>query len=219
MSNTTECTLEDDIKSIADARFIIFLILVCSSFYIYKMSAEVFNWQHTKRNYTDTYSDLAYLLFLSTVLFFLGNYKETLDYTTLISIFIGLYGFGYLGELSFMKNSLAGYKDWPVEAWIVYMSGLLIILALGGYHLYEAYNHDILPAYLLALLIPIASAYAAYNTSIKENLKFRPHHWVIFYMLSFFTRFNTTISKVSGGLCIGIFVHGISAYGVDKAFF
>jgi len=42
---------------------------------------------------------------------------------------------------------------------------------------------------------------------------FHLHHWQIFYYLAFFTRFNDPISQVCAGLVIGIFMHGVSAYG------
>jgi len=42
---------------------------------------------------------------------------------------------------------------------------------------------------------------------------FHLHHWQIFYYLAFFTRFDDVISEICAGLVIGIFLHGISAYG------
>ncbi|KAL6594474.1 hypothetical protein LY90DRAFT_673288 [Neocallimastix californiae] len=42
---------------------------------------------------------------------------------------------------------------------------------------------------------------------------FHLHHWQIFYYLAFFTRFDNVISEICAGLVIGIFMHGVSAYG------
>jgi len=42
---------------------------------------------------------------------------------------------------------------------------------------------------------------------------FHLHHWQIFYYLAFFTRFDNPISQICSGLVIGIFMHGVSAYG------
>jgi len=39
------------------------------------------------------------------------------------------------------------------------------------------------------------------------------HHWQIFYYIAFFTRFDDVISEICAGLVIGIFMHGVSAYG------
>jgi len=42
---------------------------------------------------------------------------------------------------------------------------------------------------------------------------FHLHHWQIFYYLAFFTRFDNPISQICSGLVIGIFMHGVAAYG------
>jgi len=42
---------------------------------------------------------------------------------------------------------------------------------------------------------------------------FHLHHWQIFYYLAFFTRFDNPISQICAGLVIGIFMHGVAAYG------
>ncbi|KAJ1985151.1 hypothetical protein H4R34_000228 [Dimargaris verticillata] len=41
------------------------------------------------------------------------------------------------------------------------------------------------------------------------------HHWQIFYILAFFTRFTHTISQISAGLVLGIYTQGSAAYGFD----
>ncbi|RHZ80367.1 hypothetical protein Glove_137g35 [Diversispora epigaea] len=42
------------------------------------------------------------------------------------------------------------------------------------------------------------------------------HHWQIFYVLAFFTRFNHPISQIGGGIVLGIYSHGMIAYGPDN---
>ncbi|PWA01674.1 hypothetical protein BB558_002215 [Smittium angustum] len=41
------------------------------------------------------------------------------------------------------------------------------------------------------------------------------HHWQIFYLLAFFTRFPTLTSRICSGLLLGIYTHGSAAYGHD----
>ncbi|KAJ1970268.1 hypothetical protein H4R35_005953 [Dimargaris xerosporica] len=41
------------------------------------------------------------------------------------------------------------------------------------------------------------------------------HHWQIFYVLAFFTRFPHTISQLCAGLVLGIYTQGSAAYGFD----
>ncbi|PIA13276.1 hypothetical protein COEREDRAFT_83617 [Coemansia reversa NRRL 1564] len=42
------------------------------------------------------------------------------------------------------------------------------------------------------------------------------HHWQIFYILAFFTRFDRFASRTCAGLCLGIFTQGVAAYGYDS---
>ncbi|PVV03311.1 hypothetical protein BB560_002219 [Smittium megazygosporum] len=44
------------------------------------------------------------------------------------------------------------------------------------------------------------------------------HHWQIFYILAFFTRFPFTFSQICSGLVLGIYTQGTSAYGFDRCF-
>lgn len=39
------------------------------------------------------------------------------------------------------------------------------------------------------------------------------HHWQIFYLLAFFTRFDYLASRICSGIVLGIYTHGIAAYG------
>ncbi|KAK9764703.1 hypothetical protein K7432_007590 [Basidiobolus ranarum] len=52
---------------------------------------------------------------------------------------------------------------------------------------------------------------------IKSWPKYRVHlhHWQIFYLLAFFTRFPSFLGQICSGLVLGIFMHGGSAYGFD----
>ncbi|KAJ1735476.1 hypothetical protein LPJ61_000542 [Coemansia biformis] len=42
------------------------------------------------------------------------------------------------------------------------------------------------------------------------------HHWQIFYILAFFTRFDSFASKACAGIVLGIATQGSSAYGFDR---
>lgn len=45
-----------------------------------------------------------------------------------------------------------------------------------------------------------------------------PHHWQIFLLLAYFTRFPEVVSQICAGLCIGIFMHGSCAYGYGEVY-
>ncbi|CAO3678399.1 unnamed protein product [Umbelopsis ramanniana] len=42
------------------------------------------------------------------------------------------------------------------------------------------------------------------------------HHWQIFYVLSFFTRFDHPVSQVAAGIVLACYMEGICAYGYDS---
>ncbi|KAI9335564.1 hypothetical protein BD770DRAFT_415925 [Pilaira anomala] len=41
------------------------------------------------------------------------------------------------------------------------------------------------------------------------------HHWQIFYVLAFFTRFDDAVSQVGAGIVLACYMEGICAYGYD----
>ncbi|KAI8344313.1 hypothetical protein BC941DRAFT_464541 [Chlamydoabsidia padenii] len=50
-----------------------------------------------------------------------------------------------------------------------------------------------------------------YTSRISLHL----HHWQIFYMLAFFTRFTHPVSQVAAGIVLACYMEGICAYGYD----
>ncbi|KAJ3187619.1 hypothetical protein HK101_009295 [Irineochytrium annulatum] len=47
------------------------------------------------------------------------------------------------------------------------------------------------------------------------RVSLHPHHWGIFYCLAFFTRWEDTVSNIGAGIILGIYLHGVAAYGHD----
>jgi hypothetical protein len=50
----------------------------------------------------------------------------------------------------------------------------------------------------------------------KDGISVHIHHWQLFVLLAFFTRFEDVISKVCAGIVLGIYCQGIAAYGYDE---
>ncbi|KAJ3380339.1 hypothetical protein HDU84_006012 [Entophlyctis sp. JEL0112] len=90
--------------------------------------------------------------------------------------------------------------------------------------------------YLVGILIPVGLLCAGYGVSSAQNIKRRsssdvddveagegpwervgvhPHHWAIFYSIGYFTRFTDTWSNVAAGVSLGMYMHGVAAYGHD----
>ncbi|KAF9317084.1 hypothetical protein BG003_001196 [Podila horticola] len=57
--------------------------------------------------------------------------------------------------------------------------------------------------------------YQPYVWSVEVQGNFHPHHWQLFYILAFFTRFDHWVSRVGGGIVLGCYMQGIMAYGYD----
>ncbi|KAG0166878.1 hypothetical protein DFQ28_006815 [Apophysomyces sp. BC1034] len=53
--------------------------------------------------------------------------------------------------------------------------------------------------------------YNPYTSKISLHL----HHWQIFYMLCFFTRFTHPVSQVAAGIVMACYMEGVCAYGYD----
>ncbi|KAI8097134.1 uncharacterized protein BX664DRAFT_325634 [Halteromyces radiatus] len=51
-----------------------------------------------------------------------------------------------------------------------------------------------------------------YTSRISLHL----HHWQIFYVLAFFTRFTHPVSQVAAGIVLACYMEGICAYGYDQ---
>ncbi|OLY79946.1 hypothetical protein AYI68_g5970 [Smittium mucronatum] len=53
------------------------------------------------------------------------------------------------------------------------------------------------------------------NPSGRVKYRVHLHHWQIFYVLAFFTRFQSIPSRIAAGLVLGIYTQGATAYGHD----
>ncbi|KAI9275611.1 hypothetical protein BDA99DRAFT_555392 [Phascolomyces articulosus] len=54
--------------------------------------------------------------------------------------------------------------------------------------------------------------YNPYTRTLSLHL----HHWQIFYVLAFFTRFTHPVSQVGAGIVLACYMEGICAYGYDQ---
>ncbi|KAJ1679482.1 hypothetical protein EV182_001956, partial [Spiromyces aspiralis] len=57
--------------------------------------------------------------------------------------------------------------------------------------------------------------YPNYRCVPRAHFHVHIHHWQLFYIFAFFTRFDTFASRLCAGIVLGIYVHGIAAYGFD----
>ncbi|KAI8148911.1 hypothetical protein BJV82DRAFT_590044 [Fennellomyces sp. T-0311] len=60
------------------------------------------------------------------------------------------------------------------------------------------------------------SAVPELHNPYTRKLSLHLHHWQIFYMLAFFTRFTHPVSQVGSGIVLACYMEGICAYGYDQ---
>lgn len=196
---------------------------VIVSFALYRsVFINLVGWQGAKWDYLETFNQSLATLALTAPIVAYGGQSEVIGVETLIVIIASTIAFGALGEVSFLHNSLADWRSWSWRAWLVYISGLIVGLAIAGYHIFEAVEAGIIAHYLLSLLFWFLIGGLAYLFIYLENRKeankyrFHPHHWYIFWFLSFYTRFATVFSRIFAGVCIGIYVHGCASFGIGS---
>ncbi|CEP19185.1 hypothetical protein [Parasitella parasitica] len=58
---------------------------------------------------------------------------------------------------------------------------------------------------------PLPPPASPYTTKVSLHI----HHWQIFYVLAFFTRFKHPVSQTAAGIVLACYMQGICAYGYD----
>ena len=203
-------------------KFITFLLSIIILYIIYYIIASKLHWEIQIKTLSQHYQNITNLILLSTILYVFGNYNETWNFMMLFISFISMFVYGYIGEFSFLKNSISitDINRLNNNAKIVYTTTFLIIIIISFYHIKLSYNENIMKTYIFSFLIIIITyliiPYYIYKN--EKDITFHPHHWLIVWILALFTRFDTFFSKLCGAICIGIFIQGSSAFNNSNFF-
>lgn len=244
--------------------YVYFSLVIALSYPFYYLTTVWLKWENASKPFAFHFSDLLQSLTYGYIVFTLGDYSNTLNWVTLVSYVGGLWGFGVLAELSFLKVSLDTYRSWGWATWTFMTVVALLILAAIGFHLYLAAMANIWLIYLLlfclAWTIPLLAALTVWcfnkwyggvkSLKLLENglglemvinaeeadfsppppsappssvpvlagkttYKWHLHHWQLFFLLAFFTRFYHWVSQLCAGLTLAFFMQGGIAYGFD----
>ena len=105
---------------------------------------------------------------------------------------------------------------WNIELWGIFFLNTVLTLPVVVYNFRQAYLYEELSYHIAGFLVIIFFLFFPYliHTSINIHL----HHWFLFFYLSLFSRFPTRLSRSFHGMCMGVFVHGISLYSPDPIF-
>ena len=105
----------------------------------------------------------------------------------------------------------------PVGQAVFLCTGLLI-LALAAYHAVLAHREKILVAYVCALVGAIG-VLVAVSWALRNHYYVHIHHYFMFGFFIPFARFRNPVSLVCQALCAGVYVEGISEWGMGTLWY
>jgi len=204
-------------------KFLVFIFSIIIIPYIsYIGIAGLLNWTELQNKTTRVYiTDLIIITGSSILIYFGGNYYETFGWITYASFISSLFIFGKICELHFTKRSLtsSSVDYWTPQLYTLVIFGLIIVSIITFIHIYLAYKNLSVKkrmVYYICSFIPfLMFMYIVLIISKKIDCDFHLHHSEIFFILCFFTRFNDVISKLCAGVCLGIFLQGVSSYQLE----
>ncbi|CAG8490408.1 5120_t:CDS:2 [Diversispora eburnea] len=205
---------------------------------LYWLIAGFFSWELARKSPCKHFSDVLACVRYGFIVFVLGAYSVTFSWNTVISFYIAIFGYALLAELPFARESL---PTWPIKFqkpnnskflwWYLGSLTIPIILILMGILVTKEHNDRILTKKYIKIkkIIKIINIFKKSNNEINIRTELissepRPylsktrihiHHWQIFYVLAFFTRFNHPISQIGGGIVLGIYSQGMIAGNID----
>lgn len=174
------------------------------------------NWSERQKTPDQHIQDITVMLIMATVSFTFGNYSNTFDQWTVFGMFLGTLVFTWISNMPGFTTSLMGVSDWGPQMWAVIMVSAMVIIIFMLYVLNNSYKCDTLFEVLAYLVIFIGWIVAMFVFK-KNGEEVHIHHYQIAWALSFFTSFDSIISKTLAGIVLSIFVNGISVYGPDPS--
>lgn len=202
-------------------QYLAFIISNIVFYQMYYITAENLEWEMSKKGNTRHYENITNLILLSSVLASYSNFAARWDLLMFITTAISMFGFGLLAELPFLKTNISpeAIKGWKIGTKLFFIAVLLIIVYFAFYHFYEAGKQgefsSYLSAFILIMYLAFGIPYDFYTEAKKKGqyIPFHPHHYLIFFILALFTKYDTIVSKITGSICLGIFIQGSAMYG------
>ncbi|KAI8078409.1 hypothetical protein BDF21DRAFT_399658 [Thamnidium elegans] len=174
---------------------------------IYRTIAHRYGWETNAKTMTRHWSDLFNGLTYGLILFVFGNYTHTFNWVTLVAFYPSLIAYALIAELPFTRTSLPNIKSWPKGMWVVFI--IAVATKLAQWKRKKVGSDDEATSLLQPDNVAVVSPYS-------RNVAIHLHHWQIFYVLAFFTRFDDVVSQVGAGIVLACYMEGICAYGYDS---
>ena len=100
----------------------------------------------------------------------------------------------------------------------VFIGAGLLVLGLAVYHVVLAYREKILVAYVCAL-VGAVGVLAAVSWALRNHYYVHIHHYFLFGFFIPFARFRDPVSIVCQALCAGVYVEGVSEWGMGTLWY
>ncbi len=214
------------LRMACDARFYFWAMLLLGGFlYVYVVLC---GRTMPRTLHHRAYMEILKLLISAPILFYLSpryalqpfveDCRRALTWNVLgfaLPYFIALHFF-YLQKIHVVNYSLTAsdFQRMPFVAIIVFSILGLVILLLAGYHMYLAQQEGVLLRYMFILFAAIGLI-AAITWAVRSHHHLHIHHYFLAGFFIPFTRFRNPVSVVCLGLSAGVYVEGISEWGMD----
>ena len=171
---------------------------------------------YQKKTWRENVESLFQLICLTTLVFVFGNYSNTypnigtvvlmLIIPVAIQVIIGKYNVHELNEFS----------EWGTQERIINFSLIGVVFFVFVMHLGMSKKYNMTRPYLGAFLVAFILSKILFITSeIKDSKKgnFNLKHWVIAWVLAFFTRYpDSTWSELGSGIALSFVIFSFAVY-------
>jgi hypothetical protein len=164
------CYREDTPLTLASFEFktyVLFtIVMVLVPYGLYYTWIRWRRWEHKSKCAADHYSDVTQAIAYTLILFTFGGYAHTFNWIMIVSFYLGLWSYGLLVEVPFMRVSLPGWRIWKKRTWAVMLTALALMLGLAAYHIVLSIRLGIfwpwyICLFILAWLVLLAGVFLA----------------------------------------------------------
>jgi len=139
----------------------------------------------------------------------------------IVPFFIGLH-FTYLDYFPFLQSitiTRSELKKLHFSHWLLLGIGGILVSSILVYHIYLFFQNHLLIIYGSTVgVLTIMFCCCCFYYTKRKNMVLHIHHFQIGAFLMVFTPFQNVISSICQALAAGLFVEGISRWGMDSTF-